>query len=257
MADPPLLGLAADPQLARKLIVGQEPTNVTGLAIEAGLHLAPSLELGPHRTTPFRSMNGSTNLPGSDGPTRTRERAAEPDANIATHTRTPSVCDAGGMEQRISLVTLGVTDLSRARSFYEALGWSGAQQPDAEVCFFQRVGWFSACRFGSAVTAPGHRTGSQCPLPQEVTAVLAEAERAGGTIVRPAARAEWGGTPGAFADPDGYVWEVAHNPDWSLAEDGTIKDLTPQPHTKEVPRTKPSAAEVAPAPMAGSEGSSR
>ena len=52
--------------------------------------------------------------------------------------------------------------------------------------------------------------------------MLAEAELVGGTIVRPAALAEWGGTSGAFADPEGYVWEVAHNPGWTLSEDGTI-----------------------------------
>jgi uncharacterized glyoxalase superfamily protein PhnB len=59
--------------------------------------------------------------------------------------------------------------------------------------------------------------------PEEVNAVLAEAERAGGTVVRQAGRADWGGTTGAFADPDGYVWEVAHNPGWTIAEDGTIR----------------------------------
>ena len=53
--------------------------------------------------------------------------------------------------------------------------------------------------------------------------MLAEAQRAGATIVRPAVRAEWGGTSGAFADPDGYVWEVAHNPGWTLAEDGAVR----------------------------------
>ena len=58
--------------------------------------------------------------------------------------------------------------------------------------------------------------------PQQVSEVLAEAERAGGTIRRPAGRAEWGGTTGAFADPDGYVWEVAHNPSWTLDENGAV-----------------------------------
>ncbi len=87
------------------------------------------------------------------------------------------------MEQRISLVTLGVSDLARARGFYERLGWRGAQQPDDEVCFFQ----------------------------------------AGGTVVRHSHQADWGGTTGAFADPDGYVWEVAHNPGWTLVDDGSIR----------------------------------
>lgn len=58
--------------------------------------------------------------------------------------------------------------------------------------------------------------------PQHVAEVLAEAERAGGTIERQAGPADWGGTTGAFADPDGYVWEVAHNPFWALDEDGRV-----------------------------------
>jgi catechol 2,3-dioxygenase-like lactoylglutathione lyase family enzyme len=127
------------------------------------------------------------------------------------------------MEQRISLVTLGVTDLGRARAFYEALGWSGARQPDEEVCFFQVGGmvfglWSALGGHG----APGIELAHNVQSPEEVTAVLEEARRAGGTIKRPAAVAEWGGTTGAFADPDGYVWEVAHNPSWTLDETGAV-----------------------------------
>ena len=122
------------------------------------------------------------------------------------------------MEQRISLVTLGVTDLARARSFYEAMGWRQAQQPDDEVCFFQAGGmvfglWTALGGHG----APGIELAHNVRAPAEVAAVLAEAERAGGTVVRAAAHAEWGGVTGAFADPDGYVWEVAHNPGWTIA----------------------------------------
>jgi uncharacterized protein len=128
------------------------------------------------------------------------------------------------VEQRISLVTLGVTDLGRARAFYEALGWSGAQQPDDEVCFFQAGGmvfglWTALGGHG----APGVELAHNVRSPAEVESVLAEAERAGGTIVRSAAKAEWGGTTGAFADPEGYVWEVAHNPEWTIQEDGSIR----------------------------------
>jgi hypothetical protein len=127
------------------------------------------------------------------------------------------------MDQRISLVTLGVANLSRARRFYEALGWTGAQQPDGEVCFFQAGGmvlglWTALGGHGAPGIELAHNVGS----PEAVDTVLAEAERAGGAVVRPAARADWGGTSGAFADPDGYVWEVAHNPDWTLDDDGTI-----------------------------------
>jgi catechol 2,3-dioxygenase-like lactoylglutathione lyase family enzyme len=128
------------------------------------------------------------------------------------------------MEQRISLVTLGVTDLARARSFYESLGWTGAQQPDDEVCFFQAGGmvfglWTALGGHG----APGIELAHNVRSPDEVKAVLAEAEQAGGRIVRPAAAADWGGFTGAFADPDGYVWEVAHNPAWTIEPDGTIR----------------------------------
>ena len=127
------------------------------------------------------------------------------------------------MEQRISLVTLGVSDLARARSFYEALGWGGARQPDDKVCFFQAGGmvfglWTALGGHG----APGIELAHNVRTPEEVTAVLEEAERAGGTIKRRAGRAEWGGTTGAFADPDGYVWEVAHNPGWTLSSDGSV-----------------------------------
>jgi uncharacterized protein len=128
------------------------------------------------------------------------------------------------MEQRMSLVTLGVENLARARSFYEALGWSGAQQPDNEVCFFQVGGmvfglWTALGGHG----APGIELAHNVRSVEEVTQVLHEAEQAGGAIVRPAAVAEWGGTTGAFADPDGYVWEVAHNPDWTIQADGAIR----------------------------------
>jgi catechol 2,3-dioxygenase-like lactoylglutathione lyase family enzyme len=127
------------------------------------------------------------------------------------------------VEQRISLVTLGVEDLARARRFYEALGWTGAQQPDGEVCFFQA----GAIVFGLWTAlgghgAPGIELAHNVRSPENVDAVLAEAQRAGGTVIRPSGRADWGGTTGAFADPDGYVWEVAHNPAWTLDDDGSI-----------------------------------
>ena len=127
------------------------------------------------------------------------------------------------MEQRISLVTLGVSDLARARQFYEAMGWSGGQQPDDEVCFFQAGGmvfglWTALGGHG----APGIELAHNVRSPGEVSEVLAAAEQAGGSVVRPAGVAEWGGTTGAFADPDGYVWEVAHNPGWTINADGSI-----------------------------------
>lgn len=122
------------------------------------------------------------------------------------------------------MVTLGVKDLARARAFYEALGWSGAQQPDNEVAFYQAGGmifglWAALGGHG----APGIELAHNVRSPAEVDALLAAAQRAGGTIRRAAARADWGGYTGAFADPEGYVWEIAHNPDWTLAADGSVR----------------------------------
>jgi predicted lactoylglutathione lyase len=128
------------------------------------------------------------------------------------------------MEQRISLITLGVGDLGRARAFYEALGWRGAQQPDDEIVFFQAGGmvfglWTALGGHG----APGIELAHNVRSTEDVDALLAAAVKAGAMIVRPAARADWGGYTGAFADLDGYVWEVAHNPDWTLAADGSVR----------------------------------
>jgi uncharacterized protein len=132
------------------------------------------------------------------------------------------------MEQRISLVTLGVTDLARARAFYEALGWKGAQQPDDEIAFYQAGGMvFGLWTALGGHRAPGIELAHNVRSPEEVDAVLAAAERAGATIARRAARADWGGYSGAFADPDGYVWEVAHNPDWTLKDDGSVRLVDP------------------------------
>ena len=103
------------------------------------------------------------------------------------------------------------------------MGWAGAQQPDDEIAFFQAGGmvfglWTALGGHG----APGIELAHKVRSPSQVDEVLARAKQAGATIVCPAAQAEWGGYSGAFADPDGYVWEVAHNPDWKLAEDGSV-----------------------------------
>jgi uncharacterized protein len=138
--------------------------------------------------------------------------------------RAIGACHAGEVDQRVSLVTLGVTNLARARGFYEALGWTGARQPDDEVCFFQAGGMvFALWTALGGHGAPGIELAYNVRSPEEVAEVLDEAVRAGGAIIRPSALAEWGGTSGAFADPDGYVWEVAHNPGWTLRADGTIE----------------------------------
>jgi uncharacterized protein len=121
------------------------------------------------------------------------------------------------------MVTLGVANLATAMAFYEALGWSGATQPDDEVCFFQAGGmvfglWAALGGHGAPGLELAYNVGSRA----EVSAVLGQAQRAGATIRRPAATQDWGGFAGAFADPDGYVWEVAHNPGWRLGENGEV-----------------------------------
>jgi uncharacterized protein len=135
------------------------------------------------------------------------------------------------MEQRLSLVTLGVGNLARAKAFYEGLGWSGSQ-PSDDVVFFQAGGmvvalWSRAqLAEDSAVEDSGGWGGITLAYnvrsPEEVDAVLAEAQKAGATIGRPGAPTFWGGYSGVFVDPDGHPWEVAHNPFWTLNEDGTI-----------------------------------
>ncbi len=129
----------------------------------------------------------------------------------------------GRMEPRISVVTLGVADLARARAFYEAMGWPPPRQPDDQVAFFQANGLVLALWTGvGGHGAPGVELAYNVRSPEEVAPVLAAAAAAGGSVLRPAARAEWGGTSGAFADPDGYVWEVAHNPEWPIGADGSV-----------------------------------
>jgi catechol 2,3-dioxygenase-like lactoylglutathione lyase family enzyme len=135
------------------------------------------------------------------------------------------------MDSRVSLITLGVADPRRARTFYEALGWKG-QSPDGDVVFFQAGGMIVALwgrdrlAEDSAVTDAGGWGGVTLAYnvasPQEVDTVLAEAEAAGATIGRPGATAFWGGYTGVFIDPDGHPWEVAHNPAWELRADGTV-----------------------------------
>jgi Predicted lactoylglutathione lyase len=136
------------------------------------------------------------------------------------------------MDQRVSLVTLGVSDVARARAFYEALGWSG-ESPDGDVVFFQAGGMVVALwgrnqlAADSAVEDRGGWGGISLAYnvasPEAVDAVLAEAEAAGATIGRGGASNFWGGYSGVFIDPDGHPWEVAHNPGWPLADDGSVR----------------------------------
>ena len=122
-----------------------------------------------------------------------------------------------------SSVTFGVTDLARARSFMRR--WAGAAHSSLtrRSASSKLVAWSWGSGPRSGATARPVSNSRECSAPEEVAVVLADAEQAGGKIVRPAAHAEWGGLSGAFADPDGYVWEVAHNPGWTITDDGSIR----------------------------------
>ncbi|HWH45084.1 MAG TPA: VOC family protein [Thermoleophilaceae bacterium] len=137
------------------------------------------------------------------------------------------------MEQRVSVITLGTADLARARAFYEALGWRTGAAPDDDVVFFQaggsvvalwdrgRLAEDSCARdsggWGGVTLA--HNVGSRA----EVDAVTEQARKAGATIGREPAETFWGGYGSVFLDPDGHPWEVAHNPQWTLTADGSVR----------------------------------
>jgi predicted lactoylglutathione lyase len=142
------------------------------------------------------------------------------------------------MEQRVSLITLGVSDLRRARAFYERLGWRG--QEVEETVFYQAGGialvlWDrgrlahdcgldEAPGTGFGGIAIAHNVRSRAEVDDLVTA----AEHAGATVTRRPATTFYGGYAGVFLDPDGHPWEIAHNPGFALAPDGslTIPDFT-------------------------------
>jgi uncharacterized protein len=137
------------------------------------------------------------------------------------------------VDQRLSLVTLGVTDLARAARFYEdGLGWKRKGETEG-VVFFQLPGSILALwpRESLAEDAGISAAGSgfsgialafNARSPAEVDAVLAEATAAGAKLLKPGTETFWGGYSGYFADLDGHVWEVAHNPGWTLDEAGRV-----------------------------------
>ncbi len=136
------------------------------------------------------------------------------------------------MEQRFSLVTLGVADLQRSCRFYEdGLGWRRSND-NPDVVFFQTPGAIFALWSRAALAADAGVTDSggfggmalayNARSKAEVDAVLAEAKAAGARILKPAVDVFWGGYSGYFADPDDHVWEVAWNPFWSIDEEGRV-----------------------------------
>jgi catechol 2,3-dioxygenase-like lactoylglutathione lyase family enzyme len=136
------------------------------------------------------------------------------------------------MEQRVSLVTLGVSDLARARQFYTALGWTAATADTDDVVFFQAGGlvlglWDRAMLARDSAAADSGGWGGvtlayNVRSPDEVDAAIEEARAAGAAIGREPAKTFWGGYSGLFIDPDGHPWEVAHNPGWTLLPDGSV-----------------------------------
>jgi hypothetical protein len=137
------------------------------------------------------------------------------------------------VKQRVSLITLGVADLGRARTFYEALGWRTGAGPEDDVVFFQAgemvLALWDRARLAedSGVVDGGGWGGATLALnlayPAEVDATIEEARAAGATIPREPAETFWGGYSGVFVDPDGHPWEVAHNPHWTITDDGGVR----------------------------------
>ena len=138
------------------------------------------------------------------------------------------------MDQRLSLITLGVADVGASQRFYEALGWrmdGGVHNETDHVAFFQTGSMIVALwdrgklAEDSCVEDSGGWGGMTLAYnvrsPEEVDAVLEEARAAGGSVPREGAETFWGGYSGLFIDPDGHPWEVAHNPHWTVHEDGS------------------------------------
>lgn len=138
------------------------------------------------------------------------------------------------MEQRISLITLGVNDIEQSRRFYKRLGWRRAMAEAEGVVFFQAGGMALslypkvALAEDANVSPDGHgfrgiTLAYNTRTRDEVDAVLAEAQAAGGERIKPSQDVFWGGYAGYFADPEGFLWEVAWNPFFPIAEDGSIR----------------------------------
>jgi len=143
------------------------------------------------------------------------------------------------MEQRFSIVTLGVSDLKQSSEFYQRLGWRPSAASSKEIIFFQAGGAALALypreelAKDANVSAEGQGFGGitiayNARNEKEVDAVLAAAEAAGARILKPAQKAFWGGYSGYFSDPDGFVWEIAHNPFFPISAEGNITLSPPQ-----------------------------
>ena len=143
------------------------------------------------------------------------------------------------MEPRLSLITLGVANVTRARTFYEALGFKASRGSEEAVTFFHAGGVVLAL-FGRAALAEDATVADSAPgfsgvalahnarSEADVDKALAAAVAAGAKLMKPAGKTFWGGYSGYFADPDGHLWEVAHNPYFKLGADGRVElDMGP------------------------------
>lgn len=139
------------------------------------------------------------------------------------------------MEQRVSLITLGVGDMARAAAFYEALGWARVETQEGVIAFDllgQTLGLYpleklaedigiDVAQLGRGALTLGYNTRDR----DGVDAVMGRVEDAGGTVLKPPQEVFWGGYHGYFSDPEGHIWEVAHNPFSPLREDGAFRWL--------------------------------
>ncbi len=139
------------------------------------------------------------------------------------------------MEQRISVITLGVTDLARSRRFYaHGLGWNASSRSNERITFFQAAGMVLALYLRAALAQDAHLSNDGIGFGgitlaynvrqrEDVDAVLTEVQAAGATMLKHAEETDWGGYSGYFADPDGYPWEVVWNPHFLLRDDGSVQ----------------------------------
>jgi uncharacterized protein len=155
-----------------------------------------------------------------------------PDGGVRLGVSPPSPASTSPMEQRLSLVTVGIADLARARRFYvDRLGWRPGFE-NGDVIFFQLPGsvlalWSRESLAADAKISPsgfgGIALAQNVRRREDVDAVLATAARAGAKILKPAEDAPWGGYTSYFADPDGHPWEIAWNPGWTIEADGAVR----------------------------------
>jgi catechol 2,3-dioxygenase-like lactoylglutathione lyase family enzyme len=135
---------------------------------------------------------------------------------------------------QLNIVTLGVSDLPQSVAFYQRLGWEKASSSMEEIAWFRLSGCYLGLFPYEELAADAKLEASPRPpfggftlamnvaSPKDVELALGAARRAGATIIKPGTKMDWGGYSGYFTDPDGYPWEVAHNPNFPINEDGTI-----------------------------------